>query len=70
MKKMLALLLAAAMAMAAIGTVAGAPASFTEAPYITNLGTYGSVTDRLPVAEDIMVETTSSSAIRTVLLQG
>ena len=28
---------------------------YTEAPYITNLGTYGEVTDRLPVEEDIFV---------------
>ena len=32
-----------------------APA-YTEAPYITNLGTYGDVMDRLPVEADIMVE--------------
>lgn len=31
--------------------------SYTEAPYITNLGTYGNVEDRLPVADDIKVET-------------
>ncbi len=31
-------------------------AGYTEAPYITNLGTYGDVVDRLPVEEDIMVE--------------
>ena len=31
-----------------------APA-YTEAPYITNLGTYGDVVDRLPVEEDIFV---------------
>ncbi len=31
-------------------------AGYTEAPYITNLGTYGDVTDRLPVESDIMVE--------------
>ncbi|MCD7755045.1 MAG: ABC transporter substrate-binding protein [Firmicutes bacterium] len=29
---------------------------YTEAPYITELGIYGDVTDRLPVEEDIMVE--------------
>lgn len=28
---------------------------YTEAPYITNLGTYGKVTDRLPVKDDIFV---------------
>lgn len=28
---------------------------YTEAPYITNLGTYGNVEDRLPVKEDIFV---------------
>ncbi len=28
---------------------------YTEAPYITNLGTYGKVEDRLPVEEDIFV---------------
>ena len=28
---------------------------FSEAPYITNLGTYGNVEDRLPVVEDIFV---------------
>ena len=31
-----------------------APA-YTEAPYITNLGTYGDVVDRMPVEEDIFV---------------
>ncbi len=30
--------------------------TFTEAPYITNLGTYGNVVDRLPVEADIMIE--------------
>ena len=30
--------------------------TFTEAPYITNLGIYGNVEDRLPVADDVMVE--------------
>ncbi len=29
---------------------------FTEAPYLTNLGIYGNVEDRLPVADDVMVE--------------
>ena len=29
---------------------------YTEAPYITELGIYGNVEDRLPVADDIMVE--------------
>ena len=29
---------------------------YTEAPYITNLGIYGNVEDRLPVEEDIMIE--------------
>lgn len=56
MKKMLSVLLAAMLLAAALGAVAEAPASYSEAPYITNLGIYGSVTDRLPVAEDIMVE--------------
>ena len=32
-----------------------AAAGYTEAPYITNLGTYGDVVDRLPVEEDIFV---------------
>ena len=31
-------------------------AAYSEAPYITALGIYGNVEDRLPVAEDIMVE--------------
>ena len=30
-------------------------AGYSEAPYITNLGTYGNVEDRLPVEEDIFV---------------
>ena len=30
--------------------------AYTEAPYITELGIYGAVEDRLPVADDIMVE--------------
>ncbi len=30
--------------------------AFSEAPFLTNLGIYGSVEDRLPVAEDVMVE--------------
>ena len=29
--------------------------TYTEAPYITNLGTYGNVVDRLPAKEDIFV---------------
>lgn len=37
-------------------TTEPAAAGYTEAPYITALGTYGAVEDRLPVAEDIMVE--------------
>ena len=32
-----------------------AAAGYTEAPYITNLGTYGNVEDRLPVEGDIFV---------------
>lgn len=34
---------------------------YSEAPYITNLGIYGAVEDRLPVADDIMVETTDAA---------
>lgn len=33
-----------------------APAAFVEAPYITNLGIYGDVMDRLPVEGDVMIE--------------
>ena len=33
-----------------------APAAFVEAPYITNLGIYGDVMDRLPVESDVMIE--------------
>ena len=56
MKKMLSVLLAAMLIVTAFGALAEAPTSFTEAPYITNLGTYGDVTERLPVASDVMVE--------------
>lgn len=39
-----------------------APAAegYSESPYITNLGTYGKVEDRLPAADDIMVETVNA----------
>ena len=33
-----------------------APAAFVEAPYITNLGIYGDVMDRMPAEEDVMIE--------------
>lgn len=33
---------------------------YSESPYITNLGTYGKVEDRLPAADDIMVETVNA----------
>ncbi len=39
--------------------------SFSEAPFITNLGTYGSVEDRLPVKDDVMVENDSYLEIGT-----
>ena len=38
---------------------------FKEAPYITNLGTYGNVEDRLPVQSDIYVENASYLTIGT-----
>lgn len=34
---------------------------YSESPYITNLGTYGKVEDRLPAADDIMVETINAA---------
>ena len=34
---------------------------YTEAPYITNLGTYGEVVDRLPVEEDIFFSTVDAN---------
>lgn len=34
---------------------------YSESPYITNLGTYGKVEDRLPAADDIMVETVNAA---------
>ncbi len=34
---------------------------YSESPYITALGTYGKVEDRLPVADDIMVETVNAA---------
>ena len=39
-----------------------APAAegYSESPYITSLGTYGKVEDRLPAADDIMVETVNA----------
>ena len=46
-KKWLSLALAAILCVSAAAAVAEAPA-YTEAPYITALGTYGSVADRLP----------------------
>lgn len=78
MKKLIALLLAAAMCMSLAActsstpsnstdpvtdnsqnvenTEPAAPEGYSEAPYITELGIYGDVEDRLPVADDIMVE--------------
>lgn len=38
---------------------------YKEAPFITALGTYGKVEDRLPVADDIMVESGEGLAIGT-----
>ncbi|MBD5161705.1 MAG: ABC transporter substrate-binding protein [Oscillibacter sp.] len=38
-----------------------AASGFSEAPYITSLGTYGAVEDRLPVADDIMVESVDAA---------
>lgn len=40
-----------------------APAAegYSESPYITNLGAYGKVEDRLPAADDIMVETINAA---------
>ena len=46
-KKWLSLALAAILCVSAAAAVAEAPA-YTEAPYLTALGTYGSVADRLP----------------------
>ena len=34
---------------------------YAESPYITSLGTYGKVEDRLPVADDIMVESVDAA---------
>lgn len=49
---------------APVETTAPAPVdltTFTEAPYITAAGIYGSVEDRLPVADDVMVETVDAA---------
>lgn len=35
--------------------------AFTEAPFLTQAGTYGNVEDRLPVADDVMVETVDAA---------
>ena len=57
MKKLIALLLATVMSLSlAVCAQAAQPTGYTEAPFITALGTYGAVEDRLPVAGDIMVE--------------
>ena len=48
---------------AAPETTAPIVQGYTEAPYITNLGTYGNVEDRLPVEEDIMVENASNLSV-------
>lgn len=53
MKKWLSLALAAIMCLSATAALAETPA-YAEAPYITNLGTYGAVEDRLP--KEPMVE--------------
>ena len=53
MKKWLSLALAAIMCLSATAALAETPA-YAEAPYITNLGTYGAVADRLP--KEPMVE--------------
>lgn len=60
MKKLIALLLILTMGLSLAGwtgdqSAASVPASFSEAPSITALGTYGNVEDRLPVEEDIFV---------------
>lgn len=62
MKKLISLLLALAMVLtlsavtfATEASAAETPAGYSEAPSITELGTYGKVEDRLPVEGDIFV---------------
>ncbi len=57
MKKLTALLLALTLVLTSAAFAAETSASYSEAPSITEAGTYGKVEDRLPVAEDIFVST-------------
>ncbi len=57
MKKLTALFLALMLILTSAAFAAETSASYSEAPAITALGTYGKVEDRLPVADDIFVST-------------
>ncbi len=55
-RKWLSLTLILALCVSAVPAFAEQSVTFTEAPYLTSLGIYGDVNDRLPKAEDVMVE--------------
>ena len=57
MKKLTALFLALMLVLTSVAFATETSASYSEAPAITALGTYGKVEDRLPVADDIFVST-------------
>ena len=54
--KWMSLALALMMCLGATAALAESAPAFTEAPFLTEQGIYGNVTDRLPVAADVMVE--------------
>ena len=54
--KWMSLALALMMCCGATAVLAEPAPAFTEAPFLTEQGIYGNVTDRLPAAADVMVE--------------
>ena len=54
--KWMSLALALMLCLGGTAALAESAPAFTEAPFLTEQGIYGDVTDRLPVAGDVMVE--------------
>ena len=54
--KWMSLALALMLCLGGTAALAESAPAFTEAPFLTEQGIYGNVTDRLPVAADVMVE--------------